>query len=134
MTKRKAEAKTGKKRASKPPVEHQFKPGNKAAVGHGRPRTISELRERIQELSEENVQGYKDLTRLDLLLRGMFASRNATDRNTLLKYGWGNVPDEMTLKGDAESPVKILVEYVDTPTTTAPAPGATDDQSASEAV
>lgn len=95
MTKRKAAQKTVKKRTLPPAAEpHKFKPGNKAAVGHGRPRTLSELRELIQSIGSEQIQG-ADLTRLDLLLRGMYASRNASDRLTLLKYGWGNVPEEI---------------------------------------
>lgn len=78
-------------------AEYKFKSGNKAAVGHGRPRTIGELRDLIQDIGAEKIHG-ADLTRLELLLRGMFASRNAADRTTILKYGWGNVPVEFQME------------------------------------
>ena len=74
-----------------PPAEHHFKPGNKAAVGHGRPRTIGELREHIQQMGDQ-PSGHPNLTRLDVLLRAMFGSKNSADRANMLKYGWGNVP------------------------------------------
>ena len=89
----------------KPPAEHYFNPGNKAAVGHGRPRTIGELREYIQKLGEQ-PSGHPDLTRLDVLLRSMFGSKNAADRANMLKYGWGNVPQP--IGGSAElGPIQI---------------------------
>ncbi len=87
------------------PAKFNFKPGNKAAVGHGRPRTIGELREYIQKLGEQ-PSGHPDLTRLDVLLRSMFGSKNAADRANMLKYGWGNVPQP--IGGSAElGPIQI---------------------------
>ena len=88
-----------------PPVEHRFKLGNKAAVGYGRPRTIGELREYIQQLGEQ-PSGLPELTRLDLLLRQMFASKNAGDRANVLKYGWGNVPQPIGGSDDL-GPIQI---------------------------
>ena len=89
----------------KPPVEHYFKPGNKAAVGHGRPRTIGELREYIQQLGDQ-PSGLPNLSRLDLLLRSMFGSKNAADRANMLKYGWGNVPQPIGGSDDL-GPIQI---------------------------
>ena len=89
----------------KPPAEHYFKPGNKAAVGHGRPRTIGELREYIQQLGEQ-PSGLPNLTRLDVLLRSMFGSKNAADRANMLKYGWGNVPQPIGGSDDL-GPIQI---------------------------
>lgn len=87
------------------PPQYHFKPGNKAAVGHGRPRTISALREYIQELGAQ-PSGHQDLTRLDVLLRQMYGSKNAGDRANVLKYGWGNVPQP--IGGSAElGPIQI---------------------------
>ena len=92
-----------------PPVEHRFKLGNKAAVGYGRPRTIGELREYIQQLGEQ-PSGLPELTRLDLLLRQMFASKNAGDRANVLKYGWGNVPQPI---GGSDELGPIQIEAVE---------------------
>jgi len=92
-----------------PPVEHRFKLGNKAAVGHGRPRTIGELREYIQQLGEQ-PSGLPELTRLDLLLRQMYASKNAGDRANVLKYGWGNVPQPI---GGSDELGPIQIEAVE---------------------
>ena len=89
----------------KPPVEHYFKPGNKAAVGHGRPRTIGVLRVYIQQLGDQ-PSGLPNLSRLDLLLRSMFGSKNAADRANMLKYGWGNVPQPIGGSDDL-GPIQI---------------------------
>ena len=92
-----------------PPVEHRFKPGNKLAVGHGRPRTIGALRDYIQELGAQ-PSGMQDLTRLDVLLRHMFSSKNAGDRANVLKYGWGNVPQPI---GGSDELGPIQIEAVE---------------------
>ena len=90
-----------------PPVEHRFQPGNKVAVGKGKPHTITELRQHIQAIGEQRSATH-DLTRLDVLLRQMFGSKNAGDRATILKYGWGNVPQP--IGGSTElGPVQIEV-------------------------
>lgn len=87
-----------------PPVEHQFKPGQ-SGNPKGRPRTIGELRELIQKIGEQ-PSGATDMTKLDVLLRQMFASKSATDRLNILKYGWGNVP--MPIGGSTElGPIQI---------------------------
>ncbi len=69
------------------PPQYHFKPGNKAAVGHGRPRTISALREYIQELGAQ-PSGHQDLTRLDVLLRQMFGGVGplGVDPHTSVNY------------------------------------------------
>ena len=92
-----------------PPEEHRFKTGNKAGVGHGKPRTIGELREHIQLIGEQR-SSVADMSRLDVLLRQMFGSKNAGDRATLLKYGWGNVPQP--IGGSAELG-PILIEAIE---------------------
>lgn len=87
-----------------PPVEHQFQPGQ-SGNPKGRPRTIAQLREHIQEIGEQ-PSGAADMTKLDVLLRQMFASKSATDRLNILKYGWGNVP--LPIGGSVElGPIKI---------------------------
>ena len=87
-----------------PPVAKRFKAGV-SGNPKGRPRTIGELREYIQKLGEQ-PSGHPDLTRLDVLLRSMFGSKNAADRANMLKYGWGNVPQP--IGGSAElGPIQI---------------------------
>ena len=75
----------------KPPVEHRFKKGQ-TGNPHGRPRTISELRERLLEIGAEPIASDPKMTRLDLFLRGMFASKAPADRKTILEYAFGKVP------------------------------------------
>ncbi len=87
-----------------PPVEHQFQPGQ-SGNAKGRPRTIGELRELIQKIGDQ-PSGAADLTKLDVLLLKMFASKSASDRLNILKYGWGNVP--LPIGGSHElGPIKI---------------------------
>ena len=75
----------------KPPTEFQFKPGNKAALGKGRPRNFTQLRALVQEIGAEELQG-AGLTRIAAKVRALYASKNAGDNVTLLSYGWGRVP------------------------------------------
>lgn len=70
-----------------PPVETQFPPGNKAAKAATGPRTHRQLRELIQEMGDEPTAG--ELTRLKLLLRGMYSSKSPADKDNILKHGWG---------------------------------------------
>lgn len=75
-----------------PPVSNQFRPGNPG--GPGRPKTVGQLRDYIQSLGGEEVGTEKSgaiITRLDLMLRSMFVSKNASDKENILKYGWGTV-------------------------------------------
>jgi hypothetical protein len=81
---------------AKPPLEAQFKLGNTAAVGHGRPRTLSELRELIQAIGAEPLT-QDGLTRLEAKLRILFTSKNATDALTILQYGWGKVKEQIEI-------------------------------------
>lgn len=106
-------AKTGEKREyavgdKRPPVEHQFKPGNQAAKGHGRPKDLKQLREFIQAKGFEDSTVRPGHTKLEVLVDAMYLSRNSGDRKEILRYGWGepetkqsniNVPwDELTLE------------------------------------
>ena len=90
-----------------PPVEHRWKAGDPSPNPKGRPRTISDLKAHIQEMSEQGV-GATDVTRLDLLLRAMFQSKSAADRLTILRYGWGNVPQPVGGSDDL-GPIQIEI-------------------------
>jgi len=98
MAKRKQ---TGNKREyrvgkGKPPPEYQFKPGNQAAKGHGRPKNFDQLRALVQEIGEEELT-QDGLTRIAAKIRLMFSSKNAGDTQTLLAYGWGKPKEEIEL-------------------------------------
>ena len=99
---------SGKKREyvvgkGKPPVEHQFKLGNVASVGHGRPRTLSELRELVQAIGSEPLT-QDGLTRIEAKLRMLYSSKNATDTVTLLAYGYGKVKDDAEITVNVKQP------------------------------
>jgi hypothetical protein len=79
-----------------PPPEHRFKPGNKAAVGHGRPRKMQDLKELIldtlaEEMTVTDADGKRTrLTRAQAMIRAMLI-RSPTDRIALLEYAFGKV-------------------------------------------
>jgi len=89
--------KAGKKRAkgtspingTAPPAEYRFAPGNRAAVGHGRPRKLKELQDLIKDVmaQELNVSGER-LTRIEAAIR-LGLSKNPT---VWLEYAFGKMP------------------------------------------
>lgn len=72
-----------------PPKETQIQPGQ-VLNPKGRPRTLSALRELIQDMGNEKL-GQTELTRLEVLLRGMYSAKNSSDKTAILEYGWGKV-------------------------------------------
>jgi len=86
-----------------PPTEHRW-PKGVSGNPHGRPQTITALKAYIQALGAEPVNG--TMSRLDLLLRSMFQSKNSGDRLNLLRYGWGNVPQPIGGSDDL-GPIQI---------------------------
>lgn len=82
-----------------PPIEHRFKPGNRAAVGHGRPRTMQDLKELILETLAEETG---DMTRARLLVRTMLV-KSPSDRTTLLEYAFGKVRYEVSVDARVET-------------------------------
>ena len=75
-----------------PPIETQFKPGAPSPNPKGRPRTLGQLKDLIQELANEITPS--GMTRLELMVRSMMLSKNATDKEHVLAYGWGRVPQQ----------------------------------------
>ena len=112
MAKRKTAA--GKNTASKrrkpgagnggivPPPEHRFAAGNQAAVGHGRPRKLAELKELILETLAEDqsiatLDGRRETrTRAQWMIRTMLV-KSPSDRLALLEYAFGKVPMQITI-------------------------------------
>ena len=74
----------------------------------GRPRTLAELRETIQAMGAEPISD--QLTRLDLLLRSMYSGWSATDRKTILEYGWGKIVQPFTVE-DNRSDSELVTEF-----------------------
>src|SRR3990167_4568293 len=78
-----------------PPIESRFGPGNQAAVGHGRPRKLQDLKELILETLAEDLTDANGrrltLTRAQAMIRTMLI-KSPTDRIALLEYAFGKVP------------------------------------------
>ena len=111
MAKRKAGSKAGKTGAKRetgkvgrghPPIEHRFAAGNQAAVGHGRPRKLAELKELILEtLAEEVSATLPDgrsirMTRAQQMIKTMLI-KSPSDRLALLEYAFGKVPQQIDI-------------------------------------
>jgi hypothetical protein len=79
-----------------PPEEHRWKAGDPSPNPKGRPRNLGQLRELIQQLGNETIT-QQGLTRLEALLRGMFAGRSASDKLHVLEYGFGKVPQPIEI-------------------------------------
>lgn len=62
----------------------------------GRPKNLAQLRALVQELGNESLTA-EGLTRLQVMLRGMFASKNASDKQTILEYGFGKVKQQVDI-------------------------------------
>lgn len=93
-----------------PPVETQFKHGNTASVGHGRPRKLQDLQELIYETLAEDggaLEGERK-TRAQHLIRMMLV-KSPSDRIALLEYAFGKVPQHLTVEDVTNKPDSELV-------------------------
>jgi hypothetical protein len=63
----------------------------------GRPKNIDQIRALIQDIAGEVVEPNKEWSRIEVLLRAMFISKNSQDRRSLMEYGWGIVPRSVNL-------------------------------------
>jgi len=119
VTKRNAKAvETGAKRDGKtkvgpghPPLEHRFREGNQAAVGHGRPRKLAELKELILETLAQDaglVEGQR-LTRAQAMIRLMI-SKSPSDRLAILEYAFGKVPTQNRERTFEDDILDLLLE------------------------
>lgn len=91
----------------KPPqlIPHMFGPGfHPNRNTKGRPNTHDDLKKLIQQIAQTPA-GIKvqvddqvvELTRLEVLILGMFASSDPRDKIALMEHGFGKVPDKMDL-------------------------------------
>lgn len=97
----KRSAKQGNKRDyavgyKKPPKETRFQKG-KSGNPHGRPKDLKQLRSLIQSIGHEVIDEKTGMTRIALMARAMYTSRSPADRKELLRYGWGDVPQELNV-------------------------------------
>lgn len=76
-----------------------FVKGDKRINRYGRPRSHDKLRKLIQRIGGEQIEG-SDLTRIEAMLRVMFASKAPADRAALLEHGWGKVKEQVELSGN----------------------------------
>lgn len=90
-----------------------FVKGDKRINRKGRPKTIKELRSLIQTLLNEGMRDDPSVTRLETMLRQMMISKSPANNKTVLEYGYGKVPDETKVTGDATQPIVFRVIYDD---------------------
>lgn len=62
----------------------------------GRPKSFKQLRQLFVSIASENTTD--DMTRIEKMIHAMLKSDNPADRALALKYGWGNVPDELDVR------------------------------------
>lgn len=74
----------------------------------GRPKTLKELRELVQHIAHGQVSVKSSKTQLEQMLTKMLKGKSAADRKEILRYGWGEVPQEVEHGGK----LLIEVEYV----------------------
>lgn len=73
-------------------------PKGKSGNPKGRPKSFKQLRALFISIAEEPVKDDDTVTRVENMIREMLKSDNPADRALSLKYGWGNVPDEVNVK------------------------------------
>ena len=73
---------------------------------NGRPKTFKQLRALFVKIASEQL-GESDITRAEEMVRRILASDNPSDHALALKYGWGNVPDELEVKESGTIKVKL---------------------------
>lgn len=74
-----------------------FVKGDPRINRRGRPKSFKQLRALAVSIASEPVKDGDTITRIEKMLRDMIKSDNPSDRALILKYGWGNVPDEVNV-------------------------------------
>jgi hypothetical protein len=95
-----------------PPVETQFKKGDKRINRLGRPKSFDQLRKLAQSIATEVVetkQGEK-ITVVDAIMRTWAKSKDPRLVQAFIAYAYGKPPD--IIQGDQKGgPVTLLVKY-----------------------
>ncbi len=94
-----------------------FVKGDSRINRKGKPKTFKQLRALFISIANEPVKDGDTITRIEKMGREMLKSDNPADRALVLKYAFGNVPDEAEVKAK----VILLVKYADKDTDNQPA-------------
>ena len=73
----------------------------------GRPKSFKQLRALIVSIAQEPIKDGDERTRIEDMIRRMLRSDNPSDRALSLKYGWGNVPEQLEVKGEVKYKIKL---------------------------
>ena len=94
-----------------PPKSKRFgQPGGNPINKKGVPKDAIALRKLVKKMGGEIVPG-SDLSRLELLLRGMYASKAPADKQSLIKIGWpGALVDNVDLTSDGKAIQPLIVK------------------------
>lgn len=77
----------------------------------GKPRSFKQLRALAVKIAQEPVKDGDTVTRIERMLREMMKSDNPSDRALILKYAFGNVPDEIEVKENVK--IRVTLKGVD---------------------
>ncbi len=92
--------------------EQNLKPFPKGVSGNpkGRPKSFKQLRALAVQIASEPVKDGETVSRIEKMLREMMKSDNPSDRALILKYAFGNVPEnlDVTSKGDKIKAVTVI--------------------------
>ena len=95
--------------------EQNLKPFPKGTSGNpkGRPKSFKQLRALVVSIASEPVKDGETVTRIEKMIREMVKSDNPSDHALLLKYGYGNVPEETNVTGKIKYVVKLKDDDTD---------------------
>lgn len=63
----------------------------------GRPKDHDALRRLIQRIAGEALADKPEWSQIELMLRAMMKSKQASDRKEILEHGWGKVPQQLDI-------------------------------------
>jgi len=86
-----------------------FVKGDSRINRKGKPKTFKQLRELFISIANEPAKDGDTITRIEKMGREMLKSDNPADRALVLKYAFGNVPDE----AEVNAKVTLVVKYID---------------------
>ena len=98
-----------------------FKPGPDARRWtKGRPTSFDALRAMAQEIAHERVQAGGEpvivdghaVTVAEIVIRQWFQSKDFRKQQAAMEIAFGKVPQPVEVKGDEDSPLRLVVEYV----------------------